>query len=347
MTHIDVLDLVPKSFRKLYFDSYLKLIEKMPLLWAYLYQHTDRPADKSKISAIRKRLERLNTRKLYSELERLVPDAIVCTHFLAPELLSRRIARGRLNTPVWVQVTDFDVHALWIHPHMSGYCVANDEVAWRIAQRGIDPRTVHVTGIPIAPQFGESLDARQCASELGLDPDVTTLLMMAGGAGVGGIETLVERLASTQGNAHQARFQIVALAGRNEKMLATLQSIAQRYPGIVFPMGFTRTIERAMAAADIAITKPGGLTTSECLAMQLPMILVAPIPGQEERNADYLLESGVALKAPDAAALEYKLMRLLAAPALLDSMRTKMRDIARPDAATRVLSLISQSLDAS
>jgi processive 1,2-diacylglycerol beta-glucosyltransferase len=347
ITHIDVLDLVPKNFRKLYFDSYLKLIEKMPLLWAYLYQHTDRAADKSKISTIRKRLERLNTRKLYSELERLAPDAIVCTHFLAPELLSRRIARGKLRTPVWVQVTDFDVHALWIHPHMSGYCVANEEVAWRLAQRGIDSRDVHVTGIPIAPQFSESLDARTCAQELGLDPDVTTLLMMAGGAGVGGIETLVERLAELQSNPDQARFQIVALAGKNEKLLAELQSIAQRYPGIVFPMGFTRTIERAMAAADLAITKPGGLTTSECLAMQLPMILVAPIPGQEERNADYLLESGVAMKAPDAAALEYKLMRLLAAPEWLESMRRKMREIARPDAAARVLSIISTSLDAS
>ncbi|MEP6484344.1 MAG: glycosyltransferase [Rudaea sp.] len=346
-THIDVLDLVPSSFRKLYFDSYLKLIEKMPLLWAYLYQHTDRPADKSKLSTIRKQLERLNTRKLYAELERLAPDAIVCTHFLAPELLSRRIAKGKLTTPVWVQVTDFDVHALWIHPHMSGYCVANEEVAWRIAQRGIDSRQVHVTGIPIAPQFSETLDARACAIELGLDPDVTTLLMMAGGAGVGGIETLVERLAAVQSNPAQPRFQIVALAGKNAKLLAALRSVATKYPGIVFPMGFTRTIERAMAAADIAITKPGGLTTSECLALQLPMILVAPIPGQEERNADYLLECGVAMKAPDAAALEYKLMRLLSAPALLESMRSRMRDIARADAATRVLSLISTSLNAS
>ena len=112
-------------------------------------------------------------------------------------------------------------------------------------------------------------------------------------------------------------------------------------------MGFTRTIERLMAASDIAITKPGGLTTSECLAMQLPMILVAPIPGQEERNADYLLESGVAMKANDAAALEYKLLRLLSAPDTLASMRERMRGIAKPDAAARLLSLISQSLNAS
>ena len=347
LTHIDVLDLVPASFRKLYFDSYLKLIEKMPLLWAYLYRYTDRPADESKISSLRRRIERFNTRKLYAELDRLAPDAIVCTHFLPPELLSRRVAGGHATPPVWVQVTDFDVHALWVHDHMRGYCVANDEIAWRIAERGIPAANVHVTGIPIAPPFLQTLDRATCAREVGLDPNVTTLLMMAGGAGVGGMETLVERLAALQNDETNPRFQIVALAGKNEKLLDKLKEMAARYPATIFPMGFTRTIERLMAASDLAITKPGGLTTSECLAMQLPMILVAPIPGQEERNADYLLESGVAMKANDAAALEYKLLRLLSAPETLGAMRERMRGIAKPDAAARVLSLISQSLNAS
>jgi processive 1,2-diacylglycerol beta-glucosyltransferase len=339
LTHIDVLDLVPPTFRKLYFDGYLKLIEKAPLLWAYLYQHTDKPARESKISSIRKQIERLNTRKLYAEIEKLAPDAIVCTHFLAPELLSRRIRKGHRLPPVFVQVTDFDVHALWIHPHMRGYFVANEEIAWRTAQRGIDTNAIHVTGIPISPQFLQMLDRFTCAREVGLDPQITTLLVMAGGAGVGDVEALVERIAAID-----RKFQIVALAGKNEKMLAKLKVLAQRFPAKIFPMGFTRTIERLMKSADIAVTKPGGLTTSECLAMALPMIIVAPIPGQEERNADYLLECGVALKANDAAALEYKLTRLLAAPEKLAAMRTRMGDIAKPNAAARVLSIVSQSI---
>ena len=342
LTHIDVLDLVPSAFRKLYFDGYLKVIEKAPLLWAYLYQHTDKPARESKLSSIRKRIERLNTRKLYAEIEKLDPDAIVCTHFLAPELLSRRIHKGHRVPPVFVQVTDFDVHALWIHPHMRGYFVANEEIAWRTAQRGIDANDIHVTGIPISPQFEQGLDRLTCAREVGLDPALTTLLVMAGGAGVGGVETLVERLASIE-----RKFQIVALAGKNEKLLAKLGEVAKKHPGKIFPMGFTRTIERLMRSSDIAVTKPGGLTTSECLAMGLPMIVVAPIPGQEERNSDYLLECGVALKANDADALEYKLTRLLSAPGKLADMRKRMGDIAKPDAAARVLSVISRTLAAS
>ncbi|HEX6832137.1 MAG TPA: glycosyltransferase [Rudaea sp.] len=337
-THVDVMDLVPASFRKVYADSYLKLIEKLPLVWAYLYQRTDRSPGASKFATLRRAIERMNTQRLGDELNRLAPDAIVCTHFLPAELLARRIARGRPSAPVWVQVTDFDVHALWIQPHMAGYCVANGEIAWRIAERGIAAERVHVTGIPIAPPFAHKPDRAQCAAEIGLDPNKTTLLVMAGGAGVGGIERLVERLAALD-RAHD--LQIIALAGRNEALLAKLRAVAERFPGRVLAMGFTKTIERLMAASDIAITKPGGLTTSECLALGLPMIIVAPIPGQEERNADFLLESGVALKAHDAAALEYKLLQLLENPKKLVAMRERMATIARPDAARRVLSLIA------
>src|SRR6266480_1692385 len=110
LTHVDVMDLVPAGFRKLYADSYIKLVEKMPLAWAYLYQYTDQRSAKSLFDRLRRNVERLNTRKLNRELKRLAPDAIICTHFLPAELLSRRLARGRPTPPVWVQVTDFDVH---------------------------------------------------------------------------------------------------------------------------------------------------------------------------------------------------------------------------------------------
>ncbi|TMB66567.1 MAG: galactosyldiacylglycerol synthase [Deltaproteobacteria bacterium] len=339
LTHVDVMDLVPAGFRKLYADSYIKLVEKMPLAWAYLYQYTDQRSAKSLFDRLRRNIERLNTRKLNRELKRLAPDAIICTHFLPAELLSRRLARGRPTPPVWVQVTDFDVHGLWIHPHMQGYFAANDEVAWRIAARGIAPKQTFITGIPIMPQFSAAPARADCALEIGLDPRKTTLLIMSGGVGIGGIEALAERLASLQHD-----LQVIALAGRNEALLGKLQGIARRYPARLLPMGFTRTIERVMAAADIAITKPGGLTTSECLAMGLPMIVISPIPGQEERNADFLLESGAALKAIDAAALEYKLRLLLEQPQRLAAMRERMRAHAKPNAVANVLDLVSGRL---
>ena len=338
ITHIDVMDMVPKLFRKVYAESYIKVVDRHPELWGFLYHRTDVVAKESSgVRKLRVALEQLNTRKLMKALQKLGPDQIICTHFLPAELLSRMIGNDKLNSPCWVQVTDFDVHALWVHSHMAGYFAACDEVAWRMRDRHIPKSTIHVTGIPISPAFSQKLDRAQCAGELGIDPERKAALLMSGGVGVGGIDHIAERLLKLK---LKEDFQIVALAGRNEELLTSLQQIAEEHPGRLFPMGFTSTIERVMACADIAISKPGGLTTSECLAMGLPMIVISPIPGQEERNADYLLENGAAMKAHDEAGLEFRLMDVLKNPDRLATMAANARRISTPTAARDVLDTV-------
>ena len=195
---------------------------------------------------------------------------------------------------------------------------------------------ITVTGIPVMPQFSAPLDRATCARELGIAPEKFTVLMMAGGAGVGSLDTLAERVLQLP-----ERPQIVALAGRNAELLQRLQALATRHPGKLFPLGFTTTVERVMTAADLVVTKPGGLSVSECLAKQRPMLLISPIPGQEERNADYLLESGAAIKAVDGATFVFKLAGLLAEPARLPAMSAAAARIGRPKAAADVVALIS------
>lgn len=339
ITHLDVMDFVPASFRKLYADSYIKLVDKAPLLWAYLYQNTDSQPETSLVTSIRRHIERLNTRALKKEISRIAPDAIICTHFLPAELASRRISTGEVMPPIWVQVTDFDVHGLWIHPHMQGYFVASDEVAARLEARGIATEHIKVSGIPIMPQFSTALNLTLCANEVGIDPNKITILMMSGGLGVGNLANMAKALLQLPND-----FQIIALAGKNQTMLEELQALAARHPARLLPMGFTNSIEKLMAISDIAITKPGGLTSSECLAMHLPMIVVSPIPGQEERNADYLLESGAAVKAVDIPALCYKVQKLTQNPAHLDVMRERMAKVAKPTAANTVLAHVLSAL---
>ena len=340
--HVDVLDLVPASFKAIYADFYLKLVERAPRLWSWLYEKADRAPRDAWFSRVRRAIERVNTRGLRDDIAAYAPDAIICTHFLPAELLARRIARGTALPPVFVQVTDFDLHRLWVHEGLAGYAVANDEVAFRL--RGLLPGQtgIAVTGIPILPVFGERLDRATCAAELGLDAQRTTVLVMSGGAGIGSAAGMVERLLDID-----ADFQIVALAGRNEDLLGTYRALAARAPRRVFPLGFTRTVERVMACADLAVTKPGGLSTSECLAQALPMILVAPIPGQEERNASHLLEQGAALLALDPGALEYRVRRCLAEPDLLERMRTRCLALCRPDAARDAIAHVRSRLASS
>lgn len=336
-THLDVMNFVTAGFRKLYTDFYIKLVNKAPALWGYLYHATNEAQPDSSMEKFRRGVERLNTRALRKEITAFDPDVIICTHFLPAEILSRMIRKERLACPVWVQVTDFDLHRMWVHDHMSGYFAANEEVAFRMRAQGVAASAIHVTGIPIMPVFAQALDRGTCAREYGLDPQRTTFMLMGGGAGLGSLDKVAERLLALDGD-----FQLIVLAGKNVQALAALQTLAARYPGRLLPQGFTDKVERLMACADLVITKPGGLTTSECLAMGLPMIVNAPIPGQEERNADFLLEQGVALKAFDDVTLEYRIRHLLQHPEKLADMRAKAKLLGRPDAARAVLDIVLQ-----
>lgn len=333
--HLDVMDFVSASFRKIYSDFYDKLISSAPKIWGYLYQRTHEAERDSTLERLRRGIERLSTRSLLKAVGAFNPDAIICTHFMPAELLSRMLRKKELHCPVWVQVTDFDLHRLWVQKRMAGYFAANNEVAFRMRAQGIDSDKIHVTGIPIIPAFAAPLDRGECCREIGLDPQRPTVLMIGGGAGLGSLDALAERLLPVDEN-----FQLIVLAGRNAQVLVKLQTLAGRYPGRLLPQGYTRTIERFMACADLVVTKPGGLTTSECLALGLPMIINNPIPGQEERNADYLLEQGVALKAIDAVTLEYRVQLLLENPEKLKDMRARAKSIGRPDAARQVLARV-------
>jgi processive 1,2-diacylglycerol beta-glucosyltransferase len=342
--HVDVMDFATAGFRKIYTDFYIKLVNNAPTLWGHLYNFTNEAKSDSSLEKLRRRLERWNAKDLLREIHAFQADVIICTHFLPAEMLSRLIERKELRCPVWVQVTDFDLHRMWVHQGMQGYFAANHEVAFRMQAHGIPAENIHVTGIPIMPAFAQNLERNVCAKEFGLDPNKTTIMMMGGGAGIGNMEIIADRLLQMRDGERHFDFQMIVLAGKNLAALKALQKLADIFPDRLFPIGFTQQVERLMVCADVVITKPGGLTTSECLAMGLPMIVNAPIPGQEERNADYVMEQGAALKAVDAIALEFRMRELLASPEKLQYMRMQARRIGRPQAAQQVFERVMKSL---
>jgi processive 1,2-diacylglycerol beta-glucosyltransferase len=337
--HLDAMDFVPAGFRAVYTNVYLHLVNRHPALWGYVYQKSDKARSSSPSQTLRRAIEHISSRPLHAAIQAAAPDAIICTHFLPAELLVREISKQRVVCPVWVQVTDFDLHSMWLQPLMRGYFAATEEIAYRMRARGLAADAVHVTGIPIMPGFGRPLERRHCAAQFGLDPQRKILLMMSGGAGIGDLDKTVQRLLALHDD-----FQLVALAGKNAAMLGKLHQLAAAHPGRLFPFGFTNQVDQLMACADLAITKPGGLTSSECLAMGVPMIIYSPIPGQEERNADYLLEQGAALKAIDLTALEYRVRQLLQQPQLLQRLRLRSLALGRPDAGRAVLQTVLSKL---
>lgn len=331
--HLDILNYTNKVFRHLYSKAYIDLVNKHPEVPGWVYDKLDKPW---KNERRRLALDKLNTRPLVKLLREYQPDLIVCTHFLPAEIVSWLKAKERLASRQVIIVTDFDVHAMWLVHHYEHYFVALDEARAYLEALGIPASKITVSGIPIDPVFAKHKDKQVMRAKHGLEPDRTTILLSAGGFGVGSVDALIASLLSMQ-----HRVQVVAICGRNEELKKRLTRMAARAKPdatvLLKPFGFTKEMDELMTASDIVLGKPGGLTTSEALAKGLVFVIVNPIPGQEERNSDHLLERAVGIRCNNLPVLSYKLDRLLADSKRFASMQANARNMGRPNAATEIV----------
>jgi len=331
--HVDTLQFTNKVFRHLYSKAYIELVNKMPEVPGWLYDQFDKPW---KNERRRLALDKLNTRPFVKLLREYHPDLIICTHFLPAEIVSWLKAKERIASRQAIIVTDFDVHAMWLCHHYERYFVAIDEARAYLEALGIPKDKITVSGIPIDPVFAQRKDKQEMRRKHGLEPDRTTIMISAGGAGVGAMENLVTSLLPLQ---HSA--QVIAICGRNEDLKKRLTKLAARVKPdanvAIKPVGYTSEMDELMEASDLVLGKPGGLTTSEALAKGLVFAIVNPIPGQEERNSDHLLEAAVAVRCNNLPTLAYKLDRLLGDPVRFATLKANALAMARPNAARDIV----------
>lgn len=330
---VDILDLVNRPFRKLYSDGYLGLLSAAPHLIGYLYDRFDRPLTSLERAADRAwaAVQRLNVRALEDLLTYESWDLAINTHFLPAEVVALLRKTGRIRFPHLTVTTDFDVHRMWVNEPCDHYFTATDEGRINLMQWGVPPQRVTASGIPIDPAFARELDSWECKVRLDLVDDRPTVLQLSSGAGCGAIERVHRRLLDVT-----MPLQIVTVTGRDVATRQALEAMTapNRHRRVV--LGYTRQMDELMTAADVIVSKPGGLTTSEALCRGAAMLIVDPIPGQEARNSDYLLEGGAAVKVNNLASLPYKLTSLLTDPLRLQSLRASARALARPRAAFAV-----------
>jgi processive 1,2-diacylglycerol beta-glucosyltransferase len=331
--NLDVLELTNSAFRRVYGKAYLDLVNKAPHVLGYFYDLLDRPRRPNSVQdKLRLAVQRLNLRKFIRFLEAEPWDLILNTHFLPAEIVASLRRQGRLSTPQVTVTTDFETHRLWVHEPCDHYFTATEEGARYLQSWGVAAADVSVTGIPIHPVFSRPKGRAECRARHGLGDDRPVVLQLAGGFGVGPVARIYQALLSLE-----RPLELAVVAGRNEAVRAELQALPVPPRHRTHVLGFTDQIDELMAAADLVVSKPGGLTTSEVLARGAVLAVVNPIPGQESRNSDFLLESGAAIKANNLATLAYKVAALLDDPARLSQLRAGVARVARPRAAFDVV----------
>jgi processive 1,2-diacylglycerol beta-glucosyltransferase len=327
----DCLDFTTKAFKKLYSESYLSLVNKAPELWGYLYSKAEaKPYSKKGLLQI---FDDINYKSYLKFLKEEQPDAIICTHFLPFISLSTKMRREGVTAPVFAVTTDFDAHQYWVDPVVGRYYVHSDESAWQLRSKGASADRIRVMGIPILPQFGSKKPTVEVRRHLGLPEDRLTILMVWGGFGVGKAEEMVQEVTAMLQIFSDQSFTLIAVCGKNEKLFNRLTA-SQTPPNVVTRiLGFVDNLHEFMNASDLLISKAGGLTSAEAMSMGIPMLVVDPIPGQESRNAEMIVEHRAGWKALDIANIGYKIKRIVEEPRLLPEAQRATVELARPTAA--------------
>jgi processive 1,2-diacylglycerol beta-glucosyltransferase len=328
---VDTLIFASRFYRGTYASSYNVMAARAPALWAALYHSSATPGVLRSTSPVRLAMDRMNLRRLVQVLDRERPDAVVCTHFLPVEVLSPRRGTGRLGVPLHCVITDFTAHPFWAFPHVDRYFVASEQVADELHAHGVSRARIEVTGIPVEPRFAQMAGRDAARSRAGLDSGRPAVLVMGGGAGIGPLAELAERLTRLA-----AAPQVVVVCGTNARLRREVEALPVARAGRVRALGFTRDVDVLLEAADLVVSKAGGLTCSEALIKRTPLVIFRPTPGQEVRNAEYLERGGAAVLAPTLEAVEASVARWLGDAAALNAARAACARLAHPHAAEEI-----------
>jgi processive 1,2-diacylglycerol beta-glucosyltransferase len=336
----DMVHFFSPLHRKIHSDGYAKLVEHAPEIWGLMFNKTDDPKSASRLTRVRRFFTATSRLRFRAFLGKFQPDLVLCTHYLPLETLREWRAKGRKKRQVLANsaaeaspaivsvVTDFEAHALWMDEGVNLYCVAAEETRGRLIARGAEASTVIATGIPISKKFSSRPDPAQVRQSMGLRDDQPVILVLSGGFGMGPVAQTVAELDKVK-----KRFQVVVVTGRNQELRRELATVDRDHPTHI--LGFSSNMHELMAVADLIITKPGGLTSSEALAMGKPLLILSPIPGQEAANSDFLLERGAAAKANRVEDLSSRVEQLLGS-SKLKAMGRVAGKLGRPAAAHAV-----------
>ncbi len=312
--------------------TYNGIIKRTPEVWEYLY---DNPKVVKNTQALKDMMHRYNSTKMKALISDFNPDVVVCTQAFPCGLVADYKMTFDPKLLLVGVLTDFYPHSYWVYEAVDKYVVASEEAKKRLLANGILEEKVHVFGIPIDMRFSKPQDKNKIYEKTGLDSSKKTVLIMGGSGGLGPIKRVVlaiDRISSG--------IQVVVISGTNTKLANYLKRLSRKLSKDIQVIGYTDSVDEFMEVSDIIITKPGGLTASEALAKNLPIIIINPIPGQESKNTEFLLRQGAAIKAVNETEAAIFVDNLCSAPVKLEAMRQASASISNPDSAVNTASML-------
>ena len=333
----DSLDHTNVLHKQFYSTLYKKLSAMLPEFLGWWYETSDDPwvADKGRLL-----IDLPQALPLINLVKEFRPDVILCTHFMPAGVISWLISNGKLDARLGVVITDFHFHAFWITRAFNWYFVAQEDDKIHMEALGLPADRIEVTGIPVESEFGVPVDVNAVLERHGLQPGRPTILVAGGALGMSPATAVVRQLLQLERD-----FQAIIVCGKNEEMQTEIVELLKDRPADFRVLGYTEHMPDFMSIASILLSKPGGMTTAEAVACGLPIMILDPIGGQEERNADVLLEAGAAVKCTEVTLVAHKLRRLLDDPERLRQMSQNARNLGRPNAASEIARIVLEQPD--
>lgn len=342
VTILDTFKYTSPLLEKLILGAYMEILKHTPAIYGYLYSRSEKgqPLSGYAKTEFNKLLSKFSAARLTEFISLHKPGAVICTHPFPLGVMSAILPRGELRCFTVGSITDFIIHPYWVFPEVDLYLVGADHLARDLTGFGIPAERVHATGIPIDPVFTSPVDREGVLAGCGLDPGQPTILVMGGGLGLGPLAESVKALGSLD-----EICQVIVVTGNNVQLRERIENMAPDLPNRLCVLGFVDNVHKLMAASDIMVSKAGGLSSAEALAAGLPLFILDPLPGQEERNSQFLTSVGAAMEVAGVGDLVEKILLCLRHPARLKEMSLAASRIGRPDAARNAARLIKERLE--
>lgn len=311
---------------------YMGIIKKTPGIWDYLY---DNASVMKKIDKIKEIIHRYNSPKLKKLFDEFKPNVVACSQAFPCGMVADFKKIYNSSLPLVAILTDYVPHSYWVYNNIDYYVTPSQEVMQRLINKGVAEKYIKPLGIPFDHKFNHSVNKEQVFKNYKLNPGLPTILIMGGGQGIGPIRAAVTALDKSK-----AEFQEIVITGVNKKLYHQLKKTIKHCKKKILLLGYVENINELMSISSMIITKPGGITTAEALTKSLPMIIIKPIPGQEESNTAYLIEKGAAIRLDNLKDLNIMVTNLISNPDKLKKLSECASQIKKPNASLDIAQLL-------